>query len=415
MYKPSCRKVSNTVLLTRVRLCSSISEVPGSRVKKLTGSSTTIYIGKLYEVKGGNVTKFIFTGSTRIVSKTSTDTYYYHHQDQDHLGSTRVVTNSSGANVEQIHYYPYGKTLSDDGSVSVKHKFTSQELDRETGLYNYGARCYDPVLGRFTTADPIVPNPTNPQGLNRYSYVLNNPLKYTDPSGHGWFKRIRKEISRQWKKTKRIVKTVYKYGTKSWFEYAGINSQSSFSYSSGNGEGSSGYGGVFSLIARVATQYISYRYSDKGGGGSHASTMATGRLFTNKDGSQHVPKIALRYYGLEGGQPDKDGNYNSEEAVWKLLNAVNSTGGIKEKAPKNWDLIYKKATTGFEQGILAMTFLSLPSGKFKTKLKSNLYVILGFAIADAFISAKNEYDRQGSLLRVPGMRPPWEAPDPKWD
>ncbi|MDR4504842.1 MAG: RHS repeat-associated core domain-containing protein [Candidatus Scalindua sp.] len=63
---------------------------------------------------------------------------------------------------------------------------TSQELDSETGLYYYGARCYDPLLVRFTTADPIVPDPTNPQSLNRYSYVLNNPLKYIDPAGHGF-------------------------------------------------------------------------------------------------------------------------------------------------------------------------------------------------------------------------------------
>ncbi len=150
-----------------------------NRAEKIATAATTVYIGSLYEQTGSSSTKYIFAGGTRVAVKTDTETYYYH---QDHLGSTRVVTNSSGANVEQIHYYPYGETLSDDGSVSVsvKHKFTSQELDRETGLYNYGARCYDPVLGRFTTADPIVPDPTNPQALNRYSYVINNPLKYVE-------------------------------------------------------------------------------------------------------------------------------------------------------------------------------------------------------------------------------------------
>src|SRR4030065_178356 len=48
----------------------------------------------------------------------------------------------------------------------------------------YGARWYDPVVGRFLQADTIVPSPGNPQSLNRYSYVLNNPLRYKDPSGH---------------------------------------------------------------------------------------------------------------------------------------------------------------------------------------------------------------------------------------
>ncbi|MBC7228457.1 MAG: RHS repeat-associated core domain-containing protein [Thermoflexales bacterium] len=58
------------------------------------------------------------------------------------------------------------------------------------GLYDYRARYYDPALGRFISPDPIVPEPGNPQALNRYGYVNNNPLRYTDPSGHaltcGW-------------------------------------------------------------------------------------------------------------------------------------------------------------------------------------------------------------------------------------
>ena len=52
------------------------------------------------------------------------------------------------------------------------------------GLYDYRARYYHPALGRFISADPLVPEPGNPQALNRYAYVRNNPLKYTDPSGH---------------------------------------------------------------------------------------------------------------------------------------------------------------------------------------------------------------------------------------
>jgi uncharacterized protein RhaS with RHS repeats len=48
----------------------------------------------------------------------------------------------------------------------------------------YGARYYDPAVGRFISADTLVPNPANPQTLNRYSYVNNNPILYTDPTGH---------------------------------------------------------------------------------------------------------------------------------------------------------------------------------------------------------------------------------------
>jgi RHS repeat-associated protein len=65
----------------------------------------------------------------------------------------------------------------------VAPKYTGQELDAASGLYYYRARWYDPALGRFIQADSIVPAPGNPQSLNRYAYVYNNPLRYTDPSG----------------------------------------------------------------------------------------------------------------------------------------------------------------------------------------------------------------------------------------
>jgi RHS repeat-associated protein len=64
------------------------------------------------------------------------------------------------------------------------YRFTGQREESTIGLYFYNARWYDPLLGRFTQADTIVPEPGNPQALNRYSYVLNSPVRYTDPSGH---------------------------------------------------------------------------------------------------------------------------------------------------------------------------------------------------------------------------------------
>jgi RHS repeat-associated protein len=70
------------------------------------------------------------------------------------------------------------------GGISLTDiNYTGQRLDL-SGLLNYNARMYDPTLGRFISADTIIPDRSNPQSRNRYSYVLNNPLKYTDPSGH---------------------------------------------------------------------------------------------------------------------------------------------------------------------------------------------------------------------------------------
>ncbi len=69
------------------------------------------------------------------------------------------------------------------GSTPTRYNYTGQRLDY-TGLLYYGARYYDPTLMRFTQPDTLVPDPANPQSLNRYAYVLNNPLRYTDPTGH---------------------------------------------------------------------------------------------------------------------------------------------------------------------------------------------------------------------------------------
>jgi RHS repeat-associated protein len=91
-----------------------------------------------------------------------------------------VVSASNGALVNTILYAPYGSTRS--GDVPTDRKLTGQRLDG-TGLYYYGARYYDPTIGRFISADNVLPNYANPQALNRYTYVLNNPLKYFDPSG----------------------------------------------------------------------------------------------------------------------------------------------------------------------------------------------------------------------------------------
>ncbi|MBW2006167.1 MAG: hypothetical protein JRI72_16500 [Deltaproteobacteria bacterium] len=109
-------------------------------------------------------------------------TYAFH---KDHLGSTLAVSDSAGAKVEETRYLPFGAQADHIGTTVTEYKFTDQELDPEVGLYNYGARLYDPVIGRFVSADTTVPDQFDPQMLDRYGYCRNNPLKYNDPTGHG--------------------------------------------------------------------------------------------------------------------------------------------------------------------------------------------------------------------------------------
>jgi RHS repeat-associated protein len=103
-------------------------------------------------------------------------TDYYH---TDHLGSTRLITDESGNPVTDIQYTPFGDTITQE---EERFLYTGKERDA-TGLYYYGARYYDPAIGRFLTKDPAAGKTYNPQSLNQYIYCVNNPLKYIDPAG----------------------------------------------------------------------------------------------------------------------------------------------------------------------------------------------------------------------------------------
>ncbi len=78
------------------------------------------------------------------------------------------------------------RTPGEPVTALTERTFTGQALDSRTGLMYYRARWYDPRLGRFIQADTVVPGAGNPQALNRYAYVVGNPVRYNDPSGH-WY------------------------------------------------------------------------------------------------------------------------------------------------------------------------------------------------------------------------------------
>ena len=114
----------------------------------------------------------------------------------DHLGSHRVTTDASGAVLARHDYDPFGEEITSSvngrSSIagysaidSVRQKFTGKERDGELGLDYFLARYYSGAQGRFTSPDPLLNSlrPNNPQTLNRYAYVLNNPLRFIDVNG----------------------------------------------------------------------------------------------------------------------------------------------------------------------------------------------------------------------------------------
>ncbi|MFH2112437.1 MAG: RHS repeat-associated core domain-containing protein [Candidatus Bathyarchaeota archaeon] len=153
----------------------------GRRVRSWDTAGTTDYVYSglivIDEIKAEAHEKYIYAGSMHLASNSSGTIEYYH---VDHLGSTRLKTNSTGGVIYESNYEPYGPEYGESGSEEFR--YTGKQED-PTGLYYFGARYYDPVTGRFTTRDSVFGDLTDPQSLNRYVYCRNNPHKYTDPDG----------------------------------------------------------------------------------------------------------------------------------------------------------------------------------------------------------------------------------------
>ena len=102
----------------------------------------------------------------------------------DQVDSVHVVTNDAGEAITRMEYLPYGETWFMEGEKNYAPKYNSQELDKESDLYFFNARHYDPEIARFVTADTVIDGVTKISGWNRYMYVAGNPINLKDPTGH---------------------------------------------------------------------------------------------------------------------------------------------------------------------------------------------------------------------------------------
>ncbi|HEX7026049.1 MAG TPA: RHS repeat-associated core domain-containing protein [Gammaproteobacteria bacterium] len=193
-----------------------------ARYKQVTATATTIYAGALYErVEEGATTthKFhIFAGGsavaiysctthcgedpdTQAAGDTRDETFYFH---KDHLGSISVITDGHGVEKERFVYTAWGEQQAWDPAANggigdyvpatsqkQTRGYTGHEMLNDLGLIHMNGRVFDPALGRFISADPFVQFPNSTQSYNRYSYLGNNPLNATDPSGYfSWRKTL---------------------------------------------------------------------------------------------------------------------------------------------------------------------------------------------------------------------------------
>ncbi|MBN1179585.1 MAG: RHS repeat-associated core domain-containing protein [Anaerolineae bacterium] len=149
------------------------------------GGGWTIYAGELLEedwnAGGGFVARrsYYYHGSRRVALRVGGTVTFLH---SDHLGSTSLTTDGNGGSPVRQWYEPYGEVRWSTGALPTDYGFTGQQNVPSIGLVFMRARFYHSGLGRFVSADAIVPHQTDPQNFNRYAYCGDNPLRYTDPS-----------------------------------------------------------------------------------------------------------------------------------------------------------------------------------------------------------------------------------------
>ena len=207
------------------------------RIKQVNGDHTTYYLspridaGAHYEKEiNGTLIEhkhFIYAAGQSIALYTTksdgTEKIRYLHKD--HLGSTDVITDESGNVVERMSFNAFGSRRNADwnpagnviAAIETHHGFTGHEHLDDVGIIHMNGRLYDPQLGRFLSPDVQVQYPENSQSFNRYSYVNNNPLSYTDPSGYGFFSKLWKGVKQVFKKKVfrvilAVVAGVFTYG-----------------------------------------------------------------------------------------------------------------------------------------------------------------------------------------------------------
>ena len=170
-----------------------VYDASGNRVDKKVGSVDYEYVfdqaGRINTVfnNGTMQRMYVYVGGKQLAEYFANTTYFVH---TDNLGSTRLVTGMDQSISESDDYYPYGESITTGTSDILK--FTGKERDSESGLDEFGARYYGSSMGRFMTPDwaarPIaVPYAVfgDPQSLNLYGYVRNDPVSQADADGHG--------------------------------------------------------------------------------------------------------------------------------------------------------------------------------------------------------------------------------------
>jgi RHS repeat-associated protein len=160
----------------------------GNRIAKTVNGQTTTFLvdsnqsfAQVMEETASTGETTIYTRGAGLIGQSSSagSAYVY----ADHLGSTRLITDTQGAATATLAYEAFGQVAAQTGTPGTNFRFAGEYADAETGFYYLRARLIDPAIGRFTTPDTFAGIPTDPPSLHKYLYAHADPVNRVDPSG----------------------------------------------------------------------------------------------------------------------------------------------------------------------------------------------------------------------------------------
>ncbi len=163
-------------------------DAAGRRVQQTVGGSVTNYLWDeaspngdvVLETDGNGITQASYVlGNGQVLAQTRSGAASYYLDDGQ--GSVRLLTDANGAITDMYRYDAFGTALSSQGTTVNPYRYTGQQFDSLTGLYDLRARYYDPTTGRFLSRDTAGIDVSNPVEVNRYSYAQENPINLIDP------------------------------------------------------------------------------------------------------------------------------------------------------------------------------------------------------------------------------------------
>jgi RHS repeat-associated protein len=175
------------------------------RVVKTSAQGTTVYhhdkdgrVISQTDNNGDRIWDLVYANGKLVAKLLPTTVYFYH---TDPAGTLAAMTDPAGSAVWRADYLPFGEENLTSGTLENDFRFVGKENDKETGLYYFGARYMEAMIGRFVSPDPVRPvyprtsgiNEKvirNPQRVNLYAYGLNNPYRYIDPDGNEAYENV---------------------------------------------------------------------------------------------------------------------------------------------------------------------------------------------------------------------------------